>query len=59
MTMQYSIRAAIVLHTTVLVEADSEEEARLKFEGGVWDDNGYDSAERVDWHAKAKPQAER
>lgn len=54
---QFTISARLDFNTTVTVEADTAEEALLKFDRGEFVDDGMGGAEMVDWDQNGQPKA--
>ena len=46
---QFEVLARIVFRTTVTIDADSPEEARVKFNTCDWADDGLNGAEMTDY----------
>ena len=56
---QWTVPAVVTVRTTVIVEAETEEDARVSFESGNWiDDYVSADSERVDWRATGKLKLE-
>ena len=54
MPNDYLISARVILDgVTILVSADSEDEAREKFESGDWQDEDFTSGEVVDFKLRS------
>ena len=56
---QWSIAAELTFNTTVIIEAESAEEAKAKFDACDFEDDGLPAAELINWHARGKPKEDR
>ncbi len=55
---EWTVRMRLSFNATVIINAASEKEAEEKANGALWDDDGMNCAEMVDWGVIGRPVEE-